>query len=96
MSLTFNEFQRELQKRNIDPNTAYMLTLVYERLGETVRIVEEMAKLTETFADSVARMVIMNQADQKTMSEMAKKLGMVGRTPGVEVASVAHDPNDGD
>jgi len=95
MALGFNEFQKELQKRKIDPQSAYVFTLLYERLIQTNQTVEEMAKLVTQFADSLATMVKMSQADQQTLGAIAKKVGHVGKDPNVTVESVAYDPSEG-
>lgn len=94
--MTWNEFQRELEKRNIDPQVAYCLSMIYERQIETGRIVDEMAKLLESFAGSLGKMIVMHQTDQNLIMQMRKKLGELHKTPGVDVASIANDPMDKD
>lgn len=91
-SATFNEFQRELQKREIPPNEAYIFTMMYERLGQVLAQQDEVAKLLVTFADSLQTFATMAQHDQRTLSALAKKAGMLNRTPGVDVQSVANEP----
>jgi len=92
MSYTFNEFQRELKKRDIPDNQAYVFTLLYERLSEVLQQQEEMAKLLLTYGDALAKMALMSQHDQKTLSTLAKRAGMVNKQDGVDVASVANEP----
>jgi hypothetical protein len=92
MSLTFNEFQRELQKRNIDGPNAYMFTLIYERLGECMQQQEEVAKAVLMFADQLQMFVNLRELDVRDVEAIKKKVGMIGRTPGVDVHSVANEP----
>lgn len=92
MSLSFNEFQRELHKQGIEPKYAYMLTLLYERFGEVLSQQEEIAKIVVTFADTIEKVARMHQSDQQVLGELAKRAGLVGRTKGVDVQSVANEP----
>jgi hypothetical protein len=88
--MTFNEFQRELQRRGIDPHNAFMLSLVYEqvsamsvRLNDCATVLLQMAKtieeLTSLSADTRAQL---------------RKVQRGGRPDGVEVFSVRSDPDD--
>lgn len=91
MSLSFNEFQRELLKQDIDPKLAYLFTLMYERFGELLAQQEEAARILITFANTLEKSVMMQQVDQRTLGEVAKRAGLIGKTPGVEVNSVANE-----
>lgn len=90
-SATFNEFQRELNKRNIDPQTTYMLTLLYERFGQVLKEQEEMAKMMVEFANQLAAFVNLNEAQKKHIMAIALK---VGAAKHADVRSVGRDPND--
>lgn len=87
---TFNEFQRELQKRNIDPQSAYMFTLVYERLIETQRELTTCTRLLSQMTDSMAGFVQLNEMQQGQIKQLLRH----GRPDGIEIESVANDPND--
>jgi intergrase/recombinase len=86
--LTFNEFQRELIKRNIEPNTAYMLTLLYERMGELIKQQDDTAKMLLLFAKNMQGLVVLNEQTQNNL----KRLAVGRKVDGVDVYSVAIDP----
>lgn len=90
--MTFNEFQRELQKRGIKPAEAYMFTLVYERLVQVSHEVEEGAKVILSVVESLQNVVQLNDVMQRRLNQVAR--GMF--TDGVDIESVAHDPNEKD
>jgi len=90
MSLSFNEFQRELRKRNIDPNTAFILTLLYERLAEVMKGQEETATVVLGMAQTMQGFVQLSEANNKKMQQLAR--GQY--ESGVDVMSVANDPED--
>lgn len=90
--MTFNEFQRELQKRGIKPAEAYMFTLVYERLIQVSREVEEGAKVVLSVVESLQNVVQLNDVMQRRLNQVAR--GMF--TDGIDVESVANDPNERD
>jgi len=92
MSLTFNEFQRELQKRGVDGPNAYMFTLVYERLSECMQQQEEVTKAVLMFAEQLQMFINLRELDIRDVEAVKKKVGVVGRTPGVDVHSVANEP----
>lgn len=84
---TFNEFQKELQKRNITQNAAYMFSLVYERLIETERQLTVAVRLIEEIATAMQGFVELNEKTQKEIVRLKR-----GNMPdGVEVKSVAND-----
>lgn len=92
--MLFNQFQKELVNRGIDGQVAFMLTVVYEQLIDLAQQQEEMAKLMVTFADGVSKVISMQQADQKHLGALIKKVGSHGKEDGVSVETVAHDPNE--
>ena len=94
MSLSFNEFQRELAKRVQDPQLQYILTLMYERMSENARQLDECASLLVTFANALETMTKMHQSDQGTIGELARRAGLITKPSGIDVASVAADPDD--
>lgn len=89
---TFNEFQREIQRRGIDPQNAYMFTLLYERLIETEKVVDDAMKLMNHFAEMLAGFVQLREEDVKNIQGLQSKIA--GRHDGVEVQSVANDPSE--
>lgn len=94
MSLSFNEFQRELQKRGVDERNAYIFTLIYERLIETEKMVLDGMNLLNLFATQLQGFMQLREFDQKDMNTIQKRLQGFGKVDGVEVHSVAPDPED--
>lgn len=90
MSHTFNEFQRELIKREIKPQEAYMFTLIYERLSECENQLTMCAKLIEQLTESL---VLTSQLHEHTQTQVHRLL-RGSKQDGVDVQSVARDPND--
>lgn len=93
MSMTFNQFQRELQNRNIDAQTAYMLTLIYERFAQLAKEHELMAQSIAQMADNMQQFVTLREDDRKRLMEMQRKIS--GRSDGIDVfsESVLDDPS---
>lgn len=94
--LTFNEFQRELRKRNIEPHTAYMLTMLYERMGELTKQLDEMAGMLLTYANQLEGFVQLRVADQQFLRGIKRRLDGNGGSSveGVGVESVANEPKE--
>lgn len=90
MSLSFNEFQRELQRRNIPDNVAYMLTLIYERLVQLAQEGNQQSKIVLSLATSLQAVVDITEADRKNIKALARG----GIPDGVDVHSVAIDPDE--
>jgi predicted HTH domain antitoxin len=90
MSLTFNQFQKELRDRGIEGPVAYMFTLVYERLIETENQLTACAKLLESMADTMSGFAQLSEVQQRELRKVVR-----GRQPdGVSVESVAWDDKD--
>ena len=88
--MSFNEFQRELRAHGVDGPMAYFLTLLYERLIETENQLTMCAKVVEQIATSMEGFVQLNEVQQREMRKFIRG----GRPDGVEVASVANEPED--
>lgn len=85
---TFNEFQRELQKRNITTENSYMFTLVYERLAHVAKAQEDLAKAMMVLAQSMQGLVVLREQDQAVLHRLSRGLS----EDGVDVRSVANEP----
>jgi hypothetical protein len=90
MTLTFNQFQKELRQMNVDGKTAYFLTMIYERLIDTENQLMTCARLVESMADSMQGFVELNEAQQREMRKVLRG----GRPDGIEVESVAIKPEE--
>lgn len=84
--MTFNEFQRELQKRDIPPNIAYMLTLIYEQVGQLAKDVDTQSKVALSLAESMQGIVGLHEETQRRVKSLGR------RVEGVDVRSVANEP----
>lgn len=91
-SATFNEFQRELNKRISDPQVAYMFTMLYERFGQVLKEHEEMATMLVTFADQLSNFVALNEIQKKHIMDIALRVGAAKHS---DVKSVGRDPDTG-
>lgn len=87
LGLSFNEFQRELQKRNFPPEHIHMYTFVYERMVQMAQGLDEVVALMTEMADSLQGFVNLREEDQRKFEEIGRKIGGFGRTPGVDVSS---------
>lgn len=92
MSHSFNEFQRELNKYVTDQGLRYLFTLIYERLSENTRQIDETANLMITYAEALEKFANMHRQDQEIVGKLAKRAGLIKGTPGVNVDSVANEP----
>ena len=88
--ITFNEFQRELRSLGVDGPLAYFLTLIYERLIETENQLTLCTRLVDSMATSMEGFVQLNEVQQRELRMLIRG----GRPDGVEVASVANEPED--
>lgn len=88
--MTFNEFQRELQKRGIKPQEAYMFTLVYERLLQVSKQVEDNAQVVLSVVESLQGVVQLTDVMQRRLNNVARGF----MSDGIQIESVANDPED--
>lgn len=85
MSMTFMAFQKELQNRGIDGQTAYMLSLIYEQHIEVVKQVDAMATIIDALANTVGNVVELHRTTADRL--VALKKMMTGEVDGVFVTS---------
>jgi predicted HTH domain antitoxin len=90
MTLTFNQFQKELRDREVPAREAYLFTLIYERLIETENQLSMCANLIASLADSLANVVELNAKQQAEL----RKVMRGGMPDGVDVHSVAWDDKE--
>jgi len=88
--LTFNEFQRELQKREIPDNIAYVLTMMYEQFGEMAKQNDAAAKIMLEMARTMENLTLLHHDTQKKVFEFKRG----ERDFGIDVNSVANEPED--
>lgn len=86
MALSFNEFQRELAKRNIDGPMAIILTTMYEQIREQGEQLDQAAKLILELTNTVQGFVGLHEATQGRMEQLAKRVA--GEVDGVDLSSI--------
>lgn len=85
--MNFNQFQRELQQRDIDPKVAFMLTLVYEQVNEMSTRLNDCASVLLEMAKTIDALTKLSE-DTRTK---LRKVERGGRPDGVDVFSVRGD-----
>lgn len=83
MSLSHIEFQRELQKYNVDKGQAIIFTMLYERVMDLSQQVEMCARLLNEVVDSVKGFA---ELHEKTQAQI-KKFERRNEVEGVSVQS---------
>jgi hypothetical protein len=92
--LTFNQFQKELRDRGIEGPMAYILTTMYERMSHMSSQMDELASLQLALANSMEGFVALHAQSSNDMDQLKARIGGFGKTPGVDVHSVANEPED--
>lgn len=92
MAMTFNQFQRELEKRGIDPQLRIILTEVYSQQRELGRQMNQMAEIIDQVVGTVARFAELHEATQGKVMEL--KRDIAGDVEGVSVETEAFDPTE--
>lgn len=89
-SMTFNQFQKELRDRKIEPQNAYLFSLLYERMTEMAKQLDMMANIVTGMANTMGSFVELHGRTQEGLLNLEK----YGKTAGVEVSSVVPDPSE--
>lgn len=84
--LTFNQFQIELRKRNIEGPIAVILTTMYEQIREQGEQLDMCSTLMTQFAETLNNFVQLNEAMDGRLKELHKRVS--GTVDGVEFGSV--------
>lgn len=85
MAYTHNQFQKELQSRGIDRQTAYMLSLLFEAFQENSAQVEQAMTVLNGLADTVGRVVELHHHTQEGLKTLNKLVS--GHVDGVSVTT---------
>lgn len=83
MALSYNEFQRQLQNRGIEPRLAYFFSLIWERLLELAKQGDEGAEIMLQMANSMQGLVQLSEADRARAQRIARKMGAADGDPEV-------------
>lgn len=88
MPMTFNQFQAELRKRDIEGPVAYMLTVMYEQMGEMSKQLDMCASVIEQLAGTLSNFVQLSEVMNGRLQELSKR----HMADGIELHSVANEP----
>ena len=86
--MQFNEFKRRLNDAHLSPQAEYLLTHMFEVQVQFSKDMNTQSNLILELANTLAKFVQLNQAMEGKMREV---MG-IGKEDGVEVQSVANDP----
>jgi len=87
--LTFNEFQRELQKKGVEPKSAYFFTMLYEQFAE---LMKQHQAIAHGMVEMAGGMQMLQQLSEKDTLELRSIKKMLSEGTGL-VGSVAPDPD---
>lgn len=82
------EWKRRLDDAHLSPQAMYLLNHIREVMVEQGRQLTMAVKFCEELAKTVARFVDLHDSTQEKMRELIN----AGKEPGVDVSSVANDP----
>lgn len=88
--MSFNEFQRELQKRDIPEQLAYVFTMMYEQVVEVAKQGDSAAKIMLEMANTMEKLTLLHHDTQKKVYEFRRS----DRDDNISVSSVANEPED--
>lgn len=85
MSMTHNQFQKELRDWGMDKQQAYFFSLLFEAFQENSNQVEQAMRVLNGLADTVGRVVELHKHTQDGLKELNKLVS--GHTEGVSVTT---------
>lgn len=94
MAMTFNEFQRELNKRNIDGHLAIVLTEMFAQQREVAEQLDQAVKIITALTETVANFAQLHEATTGRLRDLTQRVN--GEHSGIEVNSVAYRDEPGD
>jgi hypothetical protein len=83
--MDWNEFNRQLQNRVSDPGTRYCLGIVYERLLDTVKQVDENNEILLQLVETMKDLIQVSASVDDRVKALRKQ--MSGQRDGVSVES---------
>lgn len=86
--MSFMQFQRELENRQIPKQTAFMLATVYENVFEMSKQLDTLSSLLLKTVETMQGVVGSNEV----VLAQAKRLREFGKEDGIDVTSVVPDP----
>lgn len=94
MTFTFNQFQRELERRNIDPQSRFIFSELYSQQREMAKQIDAMANIIDQVVKTISNFTELHEATQGQVLQVKKALA--GEVDGVELDSVplTDDPTE--
>jgi hypothetical protein len=86
--MQFNEFKRRLNDAHLSPQAEYLLTHMFEVQVQFSKDMNTQSSLILELANAVGKFIQLNQAMEDKMRQV---LGL-GKEDGIDVQSVANDP----
>ena len=84
--MDWNSFNRELQNRVSDPGVRYIMGLIYERLLDIAKQVDQNNELLLAFAETMKSLIEVNEHADAKIRNLQKAVS--GQHDGVSVESV--------
>lgn len=84
--MTFNQFQRELQKRGIEGHTAIVLTEMFSQQRETAEQLDQAMNILLALTKTVENFVGLNEAMSGRLAELTRRVA--GEEAGMDLSSV--------
>ena len=92
MSMTFNQFKKQLTDRNIEPHTAIMLATVYEQVLEMAKQIDMMSNIVGSLADTVGNVVELHSVTQGHVKDMRQRFGENVRSEELDQVPLLDEP----
>lgn len=87
---TFNEFNREIQKRISDPEVRFILLAQFEMIQHLSKEMNEFASLLLNLANQQQRFAELNAATQEQLKQLSRR----GTPDGISIVSEPIDPEE--
>ena len=84
--MDWNSFNRELQNRVSDPGVRYCLGIVYERLLDIAKQVDQNNEMLLMFAETMKDLIAVSESQEERITRLRKTIR--GEADGVSVSSV--------
>jgi len=84
--MDWNSFNRELQNRVSDPGVRYCLGLIYERLLDVTKQVDQNNELLLAFAETMQSLINVNERTDEKVRGLQR--AVTGQRDGIAVESV--------
>lgn len=83
--ITHNQFQKALRDRGIDPQIAYMMSILFEACQEALKQTDMNATVLTSLADTVGKVVELHHHTQEGLKDLNRLVS--GHVDGVTVTT---------